>query len=177
MIQVHDKQFVPFLSAKTIQRRVSEMATQLAKNLGDVRPLFVGILNGSFMFAADFLKYYPLPCEISFIKLASYHGTESSGTVREVIGLDQNPAGRTVVILEDIVDTGNTLEEIYRIFQHNTPQRLIVASLFFKPEAYKKSFPIDYAGFQIPNKFILGYGLDYDGLGRNLPDVYQLNEE
>lgn len=153
------------------------MALQLSETLGDVRPLFVGILNGSFMFAADFLKYYPLPCELSFIKLTSYRGIQSSGTVRELIGLDQDPAGRIVVILEDIVDTGNTLEEIYRIFQHDAPKRLLVVSLFFKPQAYKKNFPIDYAGFEISNKFILGYGLDYDGLGRNLPDVYQLKGE
>lgn len=176
LIQVHDKEFELFISAQTIQQRVSEMARQLAEDLGDVKPLFVGILNGSFMFAADFLKYYPLPCELSFIKLASYKGTQSTGQVKEVIGLDQNPDKRVIVILEDIVDTGNTLEEIHRIFSNNHPQRLIIATLFFKPTAFRKNLPIEYAGFEIPNKFILGYGLDYDGLGRNLPDVYQLKD-
>lgn len=175
MIRLHDKHFVPFINSETLQSRISDLSKQVANDLGDIKPLFVGILNGSFMFVSDFLKNYPNDCELSFIKLASYVGTESSQQVRTLFGLDEDLTGRTVVILEDIVDTGHTLEEINHIFKKKGVERLLIATLFFKPESYKKTMPIDYTGFEIPNKFIVGFGLDYDGLGRNLPQIYQLH--
>ncbi|MDP2061345.1 MAG: hypoxanthine phosphoribosyltransferase, partial [Flavobacteriaceae bacterium] len=177
MIRLHDKHFVPFINSETLQSRISDLSKQVANDLGDIKPLFVGILNGSFMFVSDFLKNYPNDCELSFIKLASYVGTESSQQVRTLFGLDEDLTGRTVVILEDIVDTGHTLEEINHIFKKKGVEKLLIATLFFKPESYKKTMPIDYVGFEIPNKFIVGFGLDYDGLGRNLPQIYQLQTQ
>jgi adenylate kinase len=176
-MRVHDKTFQPYISADLLQERVRELAQKVAADLGDIRPIFVGILNGSFMFVSDFLKHYPYACELSFIKLSSYSGMESTDNVRSLIGMDENPEGRTVIILEDIVDTGNTLAEIYRIFEEKKVADLKIATLFYKPESFTKNLKIDYVGFEIPNKFILGYGLDYDGLGRNLPEIYQLKTD
>jgi len=175
VIRLHDKHFVPFINSEELQNRISTLSKQVASDLGDIKPLFVGILNGSFMFVSDFLKNYPNDCELSFIKLASYVGTESSQEVRTLFGLDEDLAGRTVVILEDIVDTGHTLEEIHHIFKQKGAERFVVATLFYKPASYKKNLAIDYVGFDIPDKFIVGFGLDYDGLGRNLPQIYQLH--
>lgn len=176
-MRIHDKIFQPYISADLLQKRVGELAQKVAADLGDIRPIFVGILNGSFMFVSDFLKQYPYACELSFIKLSSYSGIESTEHVRSLIGMDENPEGRTVIILEDIVDTGNTLETIYHIFEEKKVADLKIATLFYKPESFKKNLKIDYVGFEIPNKFILGYGLDYDGLGRNLPEIYQLKTD
>lgn len=177
MIRLHDKHFVPFINSERLQNRISELSKQVANELGDIKPLFVGILNGSFMFVSDFLKNYPNDCELSFIKLASYVGTESSQQVRTLFGLDEDLTGRTVVVLEDIVDTGHTLEEINHIFKQKGVEKLLIVTLFFKPESYKRTLPINYIGFEIPDKFIVGFGLDYDGLGRNLPQIYQLNTQ
>lgn len=174
MIKLHDKYFKPFISAKEIDAAVSKMATDLAKDLGDEIPIFIGVLNGSFMVVSDFVKKYPKPCEVTFIKLASYEGVKSSDDIQRLIGLTQDLTGRTVVILEDIIDTGKTLHEIHRIFKNEGVKQLLIATLFYKPEAYKKDFKLHYVGIEIPNKFIVGYGLDYDGLGRDLPEVYQL---
>jgi len=174
MIKLHDKYFKPFISEKEIDAAVAKMVQELAKDLGDEIPVFIGVLNGSFMVVSDFVKKYPKPCEVTFIKLASYEGVKSSEDIQRLIGLTQDLRGRTVVILEDIIDTGNTLHEIYRIFKNEGVKQLLIASLFYKPEAYKKDFKIHYIGIKIPNKFIVGYGLDYDGLGRNLPAVYQI---
>ncbi|MBP1651279.1 MAG: hypoxanthine phosphoribosyltransferase, partial [Bacteroidetes bacterium] len=137
----------------------------------------IAILNGSFMFAADIFKYLTIEAEISFIKLASYKGMKSTGNVVQAIGLDEDLFGRTVVILEDIVDTGKTLSQFLPQLEHQQPKRLLVTSLLTKPEAMKYPIKIDYLGFSVPNKFLLGYGLDYDGLGRNLPEIYQLVEQ
>src|SRR5690606_9456075 len=137
-------------------------------------PVFVGVLNGAFMFLSDLMKQYKKTCEVSFVKLASYEGTQSTNTVKQLVGLDKNVEGRTVIIVEDIVDTGNTVVELVKMFEDRGVKQLKIASLFFKPEAYKKDIKLDYTGFSIPNKFIVGYGLDYDGLGRNLPEIYQL---
>ena len=137
-------------------------------------PVFIGVLNGAFMVLSDFVKHYTLPCEISFVKMASYEGTASTGEIKQLIGLNQNLGGRSVVIIEDIVDTGHTIEALVKLFEAQKVKQLKIATLFFKPEAYTKTIPLNYIGFEIPNKFIVGYGLDYDGLGRNLPEIYQL---
>jgi len=177
MLQLHDLKFKPFISAEKIESAVTKMVTQISKDLGDEVPVFVGILNGSFMFVSDFVKKYPKPCEVTFIKLASYEGVKSTEDIQRLIGLTQDLSGRTVVILEDIIDTGNTLYEVHRIFKNEKVKKLIIATLFYKPEAYKKDFKLHYVGIEIPNKFIVGYGLDYDGLGRDLPEVYQLKTD
>jgi hypoxanthine phosphoribosyltransferase len=174
MIQLHDKSFVPFISSEEIDFAIANMAKQMDDDFFDETPVFVGILNGSFMVLSDLMKHYRGMCEVSFMKLASYEGTESTNNVKQLIGINENLEGRTVVIVEDIVDTGNTIEELKAIFKDKKVKHLKIATLFFKPEAYKKDIKIDYIGIRIPNKFIVGYGLDYDGLGRNLADVYQL---
>jgi hypoxanthine phosphoribosyltransferase len=176
MIQLHDKQFVPFISAKEIDFAITKMVAQVQDDFGDEIPIFIGVLNGSFMVVADFLKKYKKHCEVSFIKMASYEGIETSHDVKQLIGLNQDLTGRSVVIIEDIVDTGNTVVELKEMFKKQNVKHLKIATLFFKPEAYKKDVKIDYIGIRIPNKFIVGYGLDYDGLGRNLSEVYQLAE-
>ncbi|WP_203258069.1 adenylate kinase [Hyunsoonleella ulvae] len=176
MIKLHDKYFKPFISAKDIETAVDKLVTEIANDFGDEIPVFVGILNGSFMFASDFVKKYPKPCEVTFIKLASYEGVKSSEDIQRLIGLTQDLTGRTVIILEDIIDTGKTLAEVHRIFKNEKVKTLKIATLFYKPEAYKKDFKLHYIGMEIPNKFIVGYGLDYDNLGRDLPEVYQIKE-
>lgn len=174
MIKLHDLYFKPFISEKEIDSAVSKMAAAIAIDLKDEIPVFVGILNGSFMLVSDLVKKYPKSCEVTFIKLASYEGLKSTEDIQRLIGLTQDLTGRTVVILEDIIDSGKTLEEIHRIFKNEKVKELKIATLFYKPEAYKKDFKLHYVGMEIPNKFIVGYGLDYDGLGRDLPEVYQL---
>ena len=149
---------------------------QVEDDFADEIPVFIGVLNGSFMVVSDFMKSYKKPCELSFIKMASYEGTSSTDEVKQLIGLNQDLSGRSVVIIEDIVDTGNTLVELKELFKKQNVKHLKIATLFFKPEAYKKDIKIDYVGIRIPNKFIVGFGLDYDGLGRNLPEVYKLKE-
>lgn len=176
IIKVHDKQFQPYIGAKELQLRIKEMADQINKDLEGEKPLFIAILNGSFMFAADIFKYLSIEAEISFIKLVSYKGTKSTGNVVTSIGLDEDLYGRTVVILEDIVDTGKTLHQFLPQLEHQQPKKLMIAALLTKPEALVHPIKIDYLGFSVPNKFLLGYGLDYDGLGRNLPEIYQLIE-
>lgn len=173
-IKLHDKFFTPFVSAKEIDAALDIMVAKMADDLGDEIPVFIGVLNGSFMVVSDFVKKYPKPCEVSFVKLASYEGVESTEDIKRLIGLNEDVSGRTVVILEDIIDTGNTLESIYDIFENKGVKKLHIATLFYKPEAYRKDLKIDYIGIEIPNKFIVGYGLDYDGLGRDLPEVYQI---
>jgi hypoxanthine phosphoribosyltransferase len=176
LIQLHDKQFVPFISSQEIDFALATMASQVEADFADEIPVFVGVLNGSFMVVSDFMKHYKKPCEVSFIKLASYEGTASTNEVKQLIGLNQDLTGRTVIVIEDIVDTGNTVAELKDLFKKQNVKHLKIATLFFKPEAFKKDLKLDYIGIQIPNKFIVGFGLDYDGLGRNLPEVYQLKE-
>jgi len=174
-IQIHDKHFVPFINRDKIERYVEFIAKQIAQDLDPNEvPIFIGILNGSFMFAADFVRKYPHDCHITFVKMASYEGVNSTGKIKHLVGINENLEGRTVVILEDIIDTGNTLAEIYEIFRDKKVKQLKIATLFFKPDVFRKELPIDYIGKSIEDKFIVGYGLDYDGLGRNLPDIYQL---
>ena len=174
LIQLHDKQFVPFISAEEINFAMATLASQVEADFADEIPVFIGVLNGSFMVVSDFMKNYKKPCEVSFIKLASYEGTTSTNKVKQLIGLNQDLSGRTVIVIEDIVDTGNTVAELKELFKKQNVKHFKIATLFFKPEAYKKDLKLDYIGIRIPNKFIVGYGLDYDGLGRNLPEVYQL---
>jgi len=174
MIKLHDLYFKPFISAEEIDDAVQKLVDQIAADLGDEIPVFIGILNGSFMLVSDFVKKYPKPCEVTFIKLASYEGIKSSDDIQRLIGLTQDLTGRTVVILEDIIDSGKTLSEVHRIFKNEKVKSLSIATLFYKPEAYKKDYKLHYIGIEIPDKFIVGYGLDYDGLGRDLPEVYQI---
>jgi adenylate kinase len=173
-IKLHDKYFQNFISAIKIEKAIHKMAELIQRDCQDQVPIFIGILNGSFMFIADFIRAYKSNCEVTFVKLASYDGTGSTGKVKELVGLSENIEGRTVVILEDIIDTGNTLEEIFNIFKDKKVKQLKIATLFFKPDVFRKDLPIDYIGISIPDKFIVGFGLDYDGLGRNLADIYQL---
>lgn len=176
MIRIHDKHFVPFLSASQLENIVAKMAQDIADDLEEEVPIFIGVLNGSFMFVSDFMKHYNKPCELSFIKLSSYQGTTSTEKVSQLIGLGVEVKNRTVIILEDIVDTGNTLVTLKNLFTDQGAKQLKIATLFFKPDAYTKDIKIDYIGISIPDKFIVGYGLDYDEHGRNLPEVYQLKE-
>lgn len=176
VIKLHDKYFKPFISAKEIKKAIARLAKDIAKDIGDEIPVFVGVLNGSFMVVSDLVKQYPKPCEVTFIKLASYEGVKSTEDIQRLIGLTQDLSNRTVIILEDIIDTGSTLTEIHRIFKNENVKSLKIATLFYKPEAYRKDFKLHYVGIEIPDKFIVGYGLDYDGLGRNLPEVYQIKE-
>jgi len=174
VITLHDLDFKPFISQQKIEETIELMVSEISDELKDEVPVFVGILNGSFMFVSDFVKKYPKPCEVTFIKLASYEGLKSTEDIHRLIGLTQDLSGRTVVILEDIIDSGKTLAEVYRIFKNENVKELKIATLFFKPEAYKKDFKLHHVGIKIPNKFIVGYGLDYNGLGRDLPEIYQL---
>jgi len=177
VITVHDKTFVPYLPETLIQEKVKELAAELDKDYAGKKPLFIAILNGSFMFTADLFKYLTIEAEICFIKLASYKGTKSTGQVVTAIGLDTDINDRHIVILEDIIDTGKTMNEFLPQLRNQQPASLKVAVLLHKPDATVFPVTIDYCCFSIPNKFVLGYGLDYDGLGRNLRELYQLSEQ
>src|SRR5690606_25598450 len=168
------KHFEAFISEKELDYAIQNLAKQIEDDFYDEVPIFVGILNGSFMFLSDLMKNYSRPCEIEFVKLSSYEGTQSTNNVKQLIGLNQNLEGRSVIIVEDIVDPGNTIEELKQIFKEKGVKHFKIATLFLKPEAYTKDIILDYVGIRIPNKFIVGFGLDYDGLGRNLKQVYQL---
>ena len=176
MIQLHDKKFEVFIAAEEIDFAITNMAKQIEDDFSDETPVFIGVLNGSFMVTADLLKKYNGLCEVSFVKMTSYEGMATTTEVKQLIGLNQNLEGRSVIIVEDIVDTGNTIEELKAILKEHKVKHFKIATLFLKPEAYKKDIKLDYVGIRIPNKFIVGFGLDYDGLGRNLKDVYQLSE-
>ena len=173
-IKVHDKTFETYLSEQTIQEKIREIANAINRDYAGKRPLFIAILNGSFMFAADLFKSLTIDAEICFIKLVSYKGMKSSGQVVTAIGLDDDLFGKDVIIIEDIVDTGKTLNEFLPKLHHQQPASLKIASLLHKAEATKYPMVIDYLGFSIPDKFVVGFGLDYDGLGRNLKEIYQL---
>lgn len=177
IITVHDKSFVPYLPETLILDKVKELAAELDKDYAGKKPLFIAILNGSFMFTADLFKYLTIEAEICFIKLASYKGTKSTGQVVTAIGLDTDINDRHVVILEDIIDTGKTMNEFLPQLRNQQPASLKVAVLLHKPDATVFPVTIDYCCFSIPNKFVLGYGLDYDGLGRNIRELYQLSEQ
>ncbi|HSF45699.1 MAG TPA: hypoxanthine phosphoribosyltransferase [Chitinophagaceae bacterium] len=172
--QVHDKQFKPYISEEEICSCVKRLAADIDKDYRNKQPLFVAILSGSFMFASDLFKNITIPAEICFIKLASYKGTRSTGNIITSIGLDVELHERDVVIIEDIIDTGRTLHSFLPQLEHQQPKSLKICALLHKPESMVYPVNIDYLGFTIPEKFVVGYGLDYDGLGRNLPSIYQL---
>jgi len=173
-IQVHDKSFIGFLSHEEILSQVERIANQINTDYHGKCPLFIAILNGSFMFASDLFKSLNIEAEICFIKLASYKGIKSTGQVTTSIGLDVSLKDRDVILIEDIVDTGKTLHEFLPQLFNQNPSSIRIASLLHKPDALLYPVKVDYLGFEVPNKFLVGYGLDYDGLGRNLKDIYQL---
>lgn len=174
VIRVHDKSFETYLSEETIQQRVKVISDAINKDYAGKRPFFIAILNGSFMFASDLFKHLTVDAELCFIKLASYKGMRSSGKVVTSIGLDDDLFGKDVIIVEDIVDTGKTLTNFLPKLQHQQPNSLKIATLLHKSEATEYPLTLDYVGFDIPNKFVVGYGLDYEGLGRNLKEIYQV---
>lgn len=174
VINVHDKSFETYLSEEVIGKRIRELAAQINTDYAGKRPLFIAILNGSFMFAADLFKHLSITAEICFIKLASYQGMRSSGEVVTSIGLEEDIFDKDIIIVEDIVDTGKTLHDFLPQLVHRQPRSLKIATLLHKSEATEYPLSLGYVGFDIPNKFVVGYGLDYDGLGRNLKEIYQL---
>jgi hypoxanthine phosphoribosyltransferase len=176
VVKLKDKHFKRFLPSDDIERAVNFIGDKMNSDFAGKKPLFISVLNGSFLFAADLMKTLTIDCEITFVKLASYQGTQTTGKVRTLIGFDEEITNRTVVILEDIVDTGNTLEVLVARLKELNPLEIKVAALLYKPEAYTKDIPVDYVGFKVGNDFLVGYGLDYDGLGRNLRDIYKLEE-
>ena len=176
-IVLHDKRFKICMTAAQIDEAVSRVAEKMNADLKDVdTPVFLSILNGSFMFTADLMRKVEINSDIVFVKLASYEGTSSTGNVKQILGLPKSVEGRTVIVVEDIVETGNTIEEVYKILKDAGAAQIRICTLLFKPDAYKKSIPIDYAALQIPNDFIVGYGLDYNQLGRQYKDIYVLDE-
>jgi hypoxanthine phosphoribosyltransferase len=172
-IQIHDKTFEISILHEEIRASTRRVAMRINEDLKGKTPIFVCILNGSFMFASDLLKEITLPCEVSFVKMASYKGTKSSGIVKELIGFNESLKNRTIVIVEDIVDSGNTMGLIISKLKELGVEEVKIATLLLKPDAYKKDIPLDYVGLSIPNDFIVGYGLDYNGHGRNLKDIYK----
>jgi hypoxanthine phosphoribosyltransferase len=172
-ISLHDKQFSPYLPAQRIAESIQELATRINQDYAGRQPLLVSVLNGSFMFTADLMKALTVPCEVAFIRVASYAGTTSTGEVKEIMGLLEDVAGRDLIIIEDIVDTGHTMRALLDLLHAKKPASLAVATLFLKPECLQHELELRYVGLEIPNDFIVGYGLDYDGLGRNYPDVYK----
>ena len=173
-ITVIDKTFEVSIKETVIKQRIRELAQQMSRDLDGKNPLFLAVLNGAFIFAADLMREMTIPCEISFVKLASYQGTTSTGSIKEVIGINEDLSGRTVVIVEDIVESGLTIKRMMEQLGTRNPASVQVCTLFFKPEKLKEDLKLDYVAFSIPNDFILGYGLDYDQQGRQLKDVYSL---
>ena len=175
-VKIKDKSFRVSIPEAEIKQRVKALAEQMSKDLEGKNPIFLGVLNGSFIFAADLMREMTIPCEIPFVKLASYQGTTSTGKVREVLGINEDLSGRTVVIVEDIVESGQTMKQMIESLGTRNPESVRICTLFFKPEKLKEDLNLDYVAFSIPDDFILGYGLDYDGLGRELKDVYTIVE-
>jgi hypoxanthine phosphoribosyltransferase len=175
-ITVRDKEFVSYLTEDQIQQRIAELAAEIENDYKGKNPLFIGVLNGSFMFTADLMKNLSIDCEVAFIRLSSYAGMESTGSVKQVLGLQDNVFGRHIILLEDIVDSGLTMEQTVAFFEDRGPKSVEISSLLFKPDNLVKNLKLKYVGFEIPEKFVVGYGLDYNGHGRNLKDIYQLKE-
>ncbi len=176
VIKIHDKEFVKTIPAEEIAAQVKRVAEDINRDYAGKRPLLLGVLNGSFMFVSDLMKNLDVECEISFVKFSSYEGSETTGTVRQMIGLAESIEGRDVIIVEDIVDTGLTMHKMLETLADRNPASLAIASLFVKPARMRVKVDVKYSAFEIPDRFIVGYGLDYDGLGRNLPDVYDVKE-
>jgi hypoxanthine phosphoribosyltransferase len=177
IVKIKDKSFQIFIPEAEIKARVKTVAQQISKDMEGKTPLLLGVLNGSFVFAADLMREMTIPSEISFVKLASYQGTTSTGKIQEVLGINENLTGRTVVIVEDIVESGQTMRRMIESLGTRNPASVHVCTLFFKPDKLQEELTLDYVAFRIPDDFIVGYGLDYDGLGRELKDVYTIVEE
>lgn len=173
-MKILDLEFVPYISETQIQAKVKELSAQITQDFKDKDPLFIVLLNGAFLFAADLVKEIATPCNLSFVKVASYSGTESRGRVDKLIGLNENIQNRNLIIIDDIIDTGLTMQGVIDELLKQNPATISVASLLFKPEAFTAQFTPHYIGFKIPNHFVVGYGLDYNGYGRNLKEIYQL---
>lgn len=175
-IKVHDKEFSKYIDAQKIDAAVTDVANQINREMADKNPLFLVVLNGAFMFASDLLKKITFPMEVSFVKLSSYVGTQTTSVVRELIGLDEVLHDRTVIIVEDIIDTGITMGVTMEKLKKLEAKEVKIATLLYKPDAFKMNYEIDYIGINIPNEFIVGYGLDYNGHGRNIPGIYKIIE-
>lgn len=175
-ITIKDKQFKIFISSEKIEKTITRIAGLINNDYKGKTPIFLSVMHGAFLFTADLFKQISLECEIAFIKVSSYEGTSSTGKIKTTIGLDNYVSGRDVIIIEDIVDTGVTVEYLMNDIKQFNPASVKIATLLFKPDAYKKDVKLDYIGFEIPNDFIVGFGLDYDQLGRNLKDIYKIVE-
>lgn len=177
LVRVHERTFVPMLSANEIAQSIGNLAVQISMKYAEKDPLCIAVLNGAFIFAADLVRSLSFDPEIAFIKVASYQKMQSTGEINEIIGLDTDLTGRNVIVIEDIVDTGHTIAYLQRLLQNRGAASISFAALLLKTEAYQYDIPIDYVGFRIPNKFVIGYGLDYDGHGRGLDSIYVLKED
>lgn len=175
-IEIHKSIFESYISENELDSSIQNVANSINTEYKNRHVLFIAVLNGSFMFCADLLKKITVPCAVSFVKMQSYDGQQTTGTVNQLIGLSEDLSGVDVVIVEDIVDTGNTLEKLYGLLNEKSVNSIKTATLLYKPDAYKKNLPIDFIGIEIPDEFVLGYGLDYDGLGRNLSKIYKLKK-
>lgn len=173
-VKIKDKEFELFLTQGSIEKAIDDIAVKMNKDLAGKDPLFICVLNGSFMFASELMKRVTIPCEVSFVKMSSYKGVTSTGKIKEIYGLEEDINDRTVVIVEDIVDTGYTMSLMIDQLKCDNPEKILVATMLLKPDALKHQVPLDYIALEIPSDFIVGYGLDYDGYGRNLPDIYKL---
>ena len=176
IVTIKDKQFEKFIEFQQIQAAIHEIARKIDNDLRDKNPIFVAVLNGAFMFAGELMKEVSIPCEITFVRLASYQETSTTNKVQEVLGLNESIENRTVVIVEDIVDSGNTMVALQKELNKLNPKEIKIATLLLKPDALKQDVDLDYVALEIPNDFIVGYGLDYDGYGRNLKDIYKISE-
>jgi hypoxanthine phosphoribosyltransferase len=173
-IKIHDLEFIPFITKKEIQNRVKEIGKELKEKYGDEVPVFMGMLSGAFIFIADIIRAFKADCEVSFVKYHSYKGTKSTGNLNEVLGVDDSIKGRVVILVEDIIDSGNTMMHFLPLIKAKNPKHVEVVSLLFKPTAVEHHVNIDHIGFEIEDKFVVGYGLDYNGVGRNLKAIYQV---
>lgn len=173
-VTIKDKQFDKFIDFQDIQTAINRIAGEINSDLHDKNPIFVAVLNGAFMFAGELMKEVTVPCEITFVRLASYQGTSTTNKVQEVLGLNESIENRTVVIVEDIVDSGNTMVALKKELNKFNPKEIKIATLLLKPDALIQEIHLDYVALEIPNDFIVGYGLDYDGYGRNLKDIYKI---
>ncbi len=176
IVKIKDKTFKTSITESEIKERVKALAQQISKDMEGKVPLFLGVLNGAFIFAADLMREMTIPCEISFVKLASYEGTISTGKIKEVLGINEDLSGRTVIIVEDIVESGHTMKNMIESLGTRNPASVHICTLFFKPDKLQEELKLDYVAFRIPDDFIIGYGLDYDHQGRELKDIYTIVE-
>jgi hypoxanthine phosphoribosyltransferase len=174
LFKIHDRFFQPYLNEETLSNRIIELGSLISEDFAGKDMIVIGVLNGAFIFLADLCRAITTPHQVSFIKINSYEGVESSGTIKSIIGLNEDLRGKSILIVEDIVDTGTSMDYLISKFRSYEPASISIVTLLFKSEAFRFNYDLDYVGFEIPNKFVVGYGLDYDGLGRNLPSIYQL---